>query len=99
MLVAVWTARPRESIRDVVNDWSARYRLSPAEREILVAAARGTTRDELRLARRVAPSTLKRQVFTLIRKTGGASLLHAVARLLREALGVRETRRRPRRAR
>lgn len=76
-------------IQDVAHDWSAQYRLSPAELDILVAAAEGKSRKELLVMRNVAASTLKRQVFTLIRKTGDASLLHAVARLLRETLGRR----------
>ena len=83
--------------------WSERYALSASEHEILAAAAHGKSRDDLVRARRVTRSTLKRQVFTLLRKTGDASLLHAVARLLREVLGddvspVQRLKRRPPRA-
>jgi len=86
-------------IHDVAREWSTQYRLSPAELEILVAAAEGTSRKELLVMRNVAASTLKRQVFTLIRKTGDASLLHAVARLLRQALDNRSKSQRSRQRR
>jgi len=84
---------------DVAQVWSAQYRLSPAELQILVAAAEGKSRKELRVMRNVAASTLKRQVFTLIRKTGDASLLHAVARLLRQTLDIRSKSQRSRQRR
>lgn len=84
----------RRSIESHVQEWSERYALSPSEREILAAAAHGKSRDDLVRARHVTRSTLKRQVFTLLRKTGDASLMHAVARLLREVLGHTSSRRR-----
>jgi DNA-binding NarL/FixJ family response regulator len=51
---------------------------------ILGAALDGKQRHEIARARGRAETTVKRQVSTLLRKTGDRSLLAAVARLLRE---------------
>jgi DNA-binding NarL/FixJ family response regulator len=76
-------ARPKRSAHDA-EAWCARYRLTSAESAVLRAAAEGRTRDEIRRARQTSAKTVKRQIHSLLRKTGDASLLAAVARLLRE---------------
>lgn len=70
----------------VVERWSERYELSPAETEILRIAAHGTRRSALPEKRAVAPSTVKKQVQCLLAKTGDDSLQACVSRLLRETL-------------
>ena len=87
------------TLSSVASDWAERYGLSGTELEILILAAHGSSREALARDRHVTVNTIKRQIFTLLRKTGDASLLHAVTRLLREVLGQRPTpeARRPRR--
>jgi DNA-binding NarL/FixJ family response regulator len=67
-----------------VKRWSSRYNLTPAEAWILKAACDGQTRDEMAESRQTSELTTKRQINTLLAKTGDPSLLAAVARLLRE---------------
>jgi DNA-binding NarL/FixJ family response regulator len=68
------------------DDWQARYHLTKTERELLVATASGTPRDELLTSRGIAPTTFKRHVTNLLLKTKEASLDRAALRFLREVL-------------
>lgn len=68
------------------DDWQARYHLTPTERELLVATARGMSREELLDSRGIAKTTLKRHVTNLLVKTQEASLDRAALRFLREVL-------------
>lgn len=68
------------------DDWQLRYQLTPTERDVLVAIARGVTREELLETRRIAETTLKRHVTNLLEKTHEASLDRAALRFLREVL-------------
>jgi DNA-binding NarL/FixJ family response regulator len=68
------------------DDWQARYHLTPTEREVLVATARGLSREDLLETRGIAETTLKRHVTNLLEKTGEASLDRAALRFLREVL-------------
>jgi DNA-binding NarL/FixJ family response regulator len=67
-----------------VDHWRGRYGLTPAEAGILQAALDGKTLDQIADNRNTATSTTKRQINTLLAKTGDRSLLAAVARFLRE---------------
>jgi len=68
------------------DDWQLRYQLTPTERDVLVAIARGVTREELCETRRIAETTLKRHITNLLEKTGEASLERTALRFLREVL-------------
>lgn len=68
------------------DDWQTRYHLTPTEREVLVATARGLSREELLESRGIAETTLKRHVTNLLEKTGEDSLDRAALRFLREVL-------------
>ena len=76
-----------ERIEDVAVLWMRAYGLSPTETAILVATAKGTSREDVVGERDIAVATFKRHVVNLLAKTGDASLMHAAARLLREVSG------------
>lgn len=84
LLSFVTKALDRPSLRRWVDDWAARYELTPTETTILQAAAEGKTRTEIDATHDAAPATTKSHVHNLLTKTGDASLLAAVTRLLRE---------------
>lgn len=73
-------------IEAAVKSWTYRYDLTTSEASLLDLSARGALRSELADLRRVAPSTIKKQVQMLLDKTHNPSLDVAVARLLRTAL-------------
>jgi len=73
----------RRTTQTWIESWADRHQLTPAERAILVAAARGQTRSEID-AQHANPQTAKTHVHNLLAKTGDASLLAAVTRALRE---------------
>jgi DNA-binding CsgD family transcriptional regulator len=73
-------------LAEVVNTWSARYSLTPAERGVLLGAARGEPRCLIVEKMGCAPETMKKHCHNLLQKTGDERLLESVARLLREAL-------------
>lgn len=73
-------------LRDVLATWVASHGLTPAEEEVLALALEGHPRREIAERRDVAPSTLKKQVQSLLSKTGDATLESAVNRVLRAAL-------------
>ncbi|MBX3208868.1 MAG: response regulator transcription factor [Labilithrix sp.] len=73
-------------LRGVIATWVARYALTPAEEEVLALAIDGYPRLEIAERRDVSPSTLKKQVQSLLAKTGDATLESAANRALRAAL-------------
>ncbi len=77
----------RGRIDSVVDAWRAKYGLSQAQDDVLRLAAHGTARAELASERAVLPSTIKKQVNGILKRTGDTSLDAALTRLLREALG------------
>jgi DNA-binding NarL/FixJ family response regulator len=83
---AAVSAAPVES---AASRWQTRYRLSNAESDILLGAARGEDRESIAVRRKSSPFTVKTHVASLLRKTLDASLHQAVERLLREALNTR----------
>lgn len=68
------------------DDWVTRFRLTETECELLVATARGVSRDDFMLARGIAETTLKRHVTNLLEKLAETSLDRAALRFLREVL-------------
>ncbi|MBX3259296.1 MAG: response regulator transcription factor [Labilithrix sp.] len=73
-------------LRGVIAMWVARYGLTPAEEAVLALAIDGRPRLEIAERRDVSPSTLKKQVQSLLAKTGDATLESAANRALRAAL-------------
>jgi len=73
-------------LRGVLGAWVARYSLTPAEEQVLALAIDGRPRLEIAERRDVTLSTLKKQVQSLIAKTGDSSLESAANRALRAAL-------------
>jgi DNA-binding NarL/FixJ family response regulator len=73
-------------LRSVLATWVARYGLTPAEEQVLAMAIDGYPRNEIAARRNVTPSTLKKQVQSLLAKTGDATLESATNRALRAAL-------------
>jgi DNA-binding NarL/FixJ family response regulator len=74
-----------ERLNEVAAVWIESYHLSASEAAILVATARGATREEVIDERDIAVATFKRHVANLLAKTKDPSLLHAAVRLLRDA--------------
>lgn len=66
--------------------WTGEYALTPTEGRVLELAVAGVSRAQLAQSRDVAPSTIKKQVQTILDKTGDPTLEAAVSRLLRAAL-------------
>jgi len=80
---------PRSALAQVevlANEWEARYHLTATERAVLVATARGMSREELLASRGIAETTLKRHVTNLLLKTDETLLDRAALRFLREVL-------------
>jgi DNA-binding NarL/FixJ family response regulator len=86
---ARWLRKNASWPRNVIGDWVVRYELTPAEEEVLTLAVNGVSRVEIAKRRGVTTATLKKQVQSLLAKTGDASLESAANRALRAALGVR----------
>jgi DNA-binding NarL/FixJ family response regulator len=83
-------SRVREArIHGAVAQWAHTHDLTGTEAALLELAARGAARSELAVRREVAPSTIKKQIQTLLDKTGDGSLDAAVNRLLRMAIDGR----------
>jgi DNA-binding NarL/FixJ family response regulator len=72
------------TVEEAARTWGWRYALTKTEVSILIAAADGRSREELLADRGIARGTLKKHVQNLLKKTGDASIVAAVARLLRE---------------
>lgn len=87
--------RPRRShevssrIEAVVDAWTERYGITTAEaRVVVLAASRAMTgRDELALALRLSPNTVKDHIRALLRRTALPSLAHVCLVVLHEVLG------------
>ena len=73
-------------LRAVMASWVERYGLTPAEEQILALAIDGVPRLEIAARRDVTLSTLKKQVQSLLARTGDATLESAANRALRAAL-------------
>lgn len=78
--------RNSEWLRAVMASWVERYGLTPAEEQILALAIDGVPRLEIAARRDVTVSTLKKQVQSLLARTGDATLESAANRALRAAL-------------
>ena len=72
-----------EKVAAIVERWTVEYDLTRAEASVLELAAHGAQRSRLAALRGVAPSTVKKQVQVILKKTGDVSLEGAVTRLLR----------------
>lgn len=70
------------------DTWGQRYALSAAERDVLLRSALGESRERIAAARKCSTLTVKKQCAHILRKTGDATLHNAVARLMREIVGV-----------
>jgi len=75
-------------IGDAVDAWGRTFHLSEAERDILLRSALGASRRAIADVRATSVLTVKKQVATMLQKTGEDSLHTAVAVLLREVAGV-----------
>lgn len=73
-------------LRALIATWVDRYELTPAEERVLALAIDGYTRLEIAVRRDVTVSTLKKQVQSLLAKTGDTTLESAANRALRAAL-------------
>lgn len=71
-------------VESAARGWASRYRLSPAETDVLVGAALGEDREAIARRRDSTLTTVKSHVANLLAKTGDAGLLDAANRLLRE---------------
>jgi DNA-binding NarL/FixJ family response regulator len=71
-------------IEPAFRSWVARYELSEAEADVLWQSALGAGKAAIASARHTSELTVKKQVMTLLRRTGDGSLHAAVERLLRE---------------
>ena len=73
-------------IKLTLQRWQKDLDLSDAEVELLELGARGLTRDKFAQQRRVRPDTVRKQIQTLLQKTGDDTYEGAVNSLLREAV-------------
>ena len=72
--------RRERDVEVLVAEWSERYRLSPSERKILAASARGTARKQLAAEFGVTENTIKMQMKSLLRKCDDAEGLGDIVR-------------------
>jgi DNA-binding NarL/FixJ family response regulator len=84
-------AEDRRDARDrrtslIVQRWTQDSDLSSAEAELLALGAEGVAREEFARIRGVKPDTIRKQIQSLLRKTGHDTFEAAVNGLLREAL-------------
>lgn len=73
-------------LRALISAWATQYGLTPAEEQVFALALSGHSRAAIAERRSVTLATLKKQVQSLIAKTGDASLESAANRALRSAL-------------
>lgn len=73
-------------IKLTLQRWKKDLDLSDTEVELLELGARGLTRDNFAKQRRVRPDTVRKQIQTLLQKTGDDTFEGAVNSLLREAV-------------
>jgi DNA-binding NarL/FixJ family response regulator len=91
LLVHVEETRARRNAGDrrvnvALDRWTRGHNLTAVETELLALGARGVPRDEIAVLRRVKPDTIRKQIQTLLQKTGEHTFEGAVNTLLREAV-------------
>jgi two-component system response regulator DevR len=69
-----------------LDRWTRGHGLSDVEAELLALGARGVPREEFAVIRGVRPDTIRKQIQSLLRKTGEHTFEGAVNSLLREAV-------------
>lgn len=69
-----------------LDRWTRGHNLTTAETELLALGAQGIPREEFAIIRDVKPDTIRKQIQTLLAKTGEATFESAVNSLLREAV-------------
>lgn len=69
-----------------LDRWSRAHGLTSSETELLALGARGVSRDEFSVIRNVRPDTIRKQIQSLLQKTGDTTFEGAVNTLLREAV-------------
>jgi DNA-binding NarL/FixJ family response regulator len=84
-------ARARREVGDrriavALDRWKRGHGLTRNETELLELGARGVPREEFEIVRGVRTDTIKKQIQTLLTKTGDTSFEAAVNSLLREAV-------------
>jgi DNA-binding NarL/FixJ family response regulator len=79
------TARERRT-KLTLDRWAKDYGLSATEVELLCLGAEGVARDKFSSRRGVRPDTIRKQIQTLLQKTGDDTFEGAVNSLLREAV-------------
>jgi DNA-binding NarL/FixJ family response regulator len=84
-------ARARREVGDrriavALDRWKRGHGLTRNETELLELGARGVPREEFEVVRGVRGDTIKKQIQTLLMKTGDTSFEAAVNSLLREAV-------------
>jgi DNA-binding response OmpR family regulator len=84
-------ARSRRSARErrtnlTLQRWAKDYDLSQTEIELLSLGAEGVAREKFSSRRGVRPDTIRKQIQTLLQKTGDDTFEGAVNSLLREAV-------------
>jgi two-component system, NarL family, response regulator DevR len=72
--------------RLTLERWAADHDLSTTEVELLALGAQGISRDHFSARRNVRPDTIRKQIQSMLQKTGNVTFENAVNRLLREAL-------------
>jgi len=78
----------RQRLAVGAEGWGQRYGLSAAERDVLLRSALGESRERIAAMRKCSTLTVKKQCSHILRKTGDSTLHDAVARLMRELVGV-----------
>lgn len=79
------TARERRT-NVTLGRWAKDYGLSETEVELLSLGAQGVAREKFSSRRGVRPDTIRKQIQTLLQKTGDDTFEGAVNSLLREAV-------------
>jgi DNA-binding response OmpR family regulator len=79
------TARERRT-KVTLDRWAKDYDLSETEVELLTLGAEGVAREKFSSRRGVRPDTIRKQIQTLLQKTGDDTFEGAVNSLLREAV-------------
>jgi DNA-binding NarL/FixJ family response regulator len=69
-----------------LDRWTRGHSLTEAEAELLALGARGVPREEFAIVRGVRPDTIRKQIQSLLMKTGDDTFEGAVNSLLREAV-------------
>lgn len=69
-----------------LDRWTRGHNLTAAESELLALGARGVPREEFAIVRGVRPDTIRKQIQSLLMKTGDDTFEGAVNSLLREAV-------------